>query len=196
MSIAAPHMADCAMEVQILVPGETASPAPATAVPIAPHSTFSVDIAAPSHHIVGDMRFVLDTSVVVAGMRSPHGASADLIRRARHGELTLLASTTLLFEYESVLSREAHLEASGLALAGVSTILDNMASFMERIETHFMWRPRLRDANDDMVLEVAANGQADAIVSFNVRDFVIAEREFGIRILVPGAALRRLKDEI
>jgi hypothetical protein len=35
---------------------------------------------------------------------------------------------------------------------------------------HFLWLPQLRDAGDEMVLEAAVNGRADAQVSFNVRD--------------------------
>ncbi len=50
----------------------------------------------------------------------------------------------------------------------------------------------LRDADDDMVLEVAVNGQADAIVTFNRRDFRAATERFGIEVLLPGAAIERL----
>jgi predicted nucleic acid-binding protein len=50
--------------------------------------------------------------------------------------------------------------------------------------------PSLRDADDDMVLEVAVNGRADAIVTFNRRDFRPAK--FGIEVLLPGAAIERL----
>ena len=54
------------------------------------------------------------------------------------------------------------------------------------------WRPSLHDADDDMVLEVAVNGQADAIVTFNRRDFRPATAQFGIELLLPGAAIERL----
>ncbi len=52
--------------------------------------------------------------------------------------------------------------------------------------------PSLRDADDDMVLEVAVNGQADAIVTFNRRDFRAATERFEIEVLLPGAAIERL----
>ena len=57
----------------------------------------------------------------------------------------------------------------------------------------FQWRPMLRDADDDMVLETAANGRADAIVTFNRRDFAAAARGFGIEVLSPGAAVKRME---
>ena len=43
-----------------------------------------------------------------------------------------------------------------------------------------------------MVLEVAVNGQANAIVTFNRRDFRLATERFGIEVLSPGAAIERL----
>ena len=42
---------------------------------------------------------------------------------------------------------------------------------IEPVETHFMWRPQLRDPADELVLEAAVNGRAEALVTFNRRDF-------------------------
>lgn len=49
----------------------------------------------------------------------------------------------------------------------------------------------LFDVANEMVLEVALNGQADAIVTHNVRDFRPARR-FGITIATPGEIVGRL----
>jgi predicted nucleic acid-binding protein len=57
----------------------------------------------------------------------------------------------------------------------------------------FLWRPALPDAGDDMVLEAAANGRADGIVTFNRRDFVPFAAQFGIPIMLPGEAVKRLE---
>jgi PIN domain len=59
-------------------------------------------------------------------------------------------------------------------------------------EAHFLWRARLRDADDEMVLEAAVNGRADAIVTFNTRDYRPAVGQFGLELLTPGDALTRL----
>lgn len=40
----------------------------------------------------------------------------------------------------------------------------------EPVETHLLWRPQLRDPGDEMVPEAAVNGQADLLVTFNLRD--------------------------
>ena len=60
------------------------------------------------------------------------------------------------------------------------------------VESHFIWRPQLRDASDEMVLEAAVNGGAGAIISFNQRGFGAAPARFGIRVLLPRNALRSL----
>jgi len=44
-----------------------------------------------------------------------------------------------------------------------------------------------------MVLEAAVNGQADALVTFNLRDFGMAPLRFGIPVLRPNDAIVRIK---
>jgi predicted nucleic acid-binding protein len=64
----------------------------------------------------------------------------------------------------------------------------------EPVETHFMWRPQLRDPSDELVLEAAVNGQAAAIVTFNRRrDLGIAPMRFGIAVLSPAEAIRKVR---
>jgi predicted nucleic acid-binding protein len=64
---------------------------------------------------------------------------------------------------------------------------------IELVETHFMWRPQLRDPTDELVLEAAVNGQAAALVTFNRRDFGAAPGRFGIEVLTPAEAIRRIR---
>jgi putative PIN family toxin of toxin-antitoxin system len=139
------------------------------------------------------MRLVLDTATMVAAIRSDRGASRLLLRAALEGQsLRLLVSVPLLIEYEAVLTRAEHLRAADLTTADMGALLDAVAAVAERVELAFLWRPVLPDADDDMVLETAMNGRADGIVTFNRRDFEPATRRFGIAILSPGDAVRRL----
>ena len=105
---------------------------------------------------------------------------------------TLLVSVALMVEYEAVMTRTEHLVASKLSVEDVGILLDALASVGEPVRLAFLWRPTLRDTDDDMVLEVAVNGQADAIVTFNRRDFRPATERFGIEVLSPGTAIERL----
>lgn len=58
----------------------------------------------------------------------------------------------------------------------------------------YRWRPQLRDPGDEMVLETAVNGQAQAIVTFNRRDYSDKPGTFGIEVLSPAEALRRMQE--
>jgi predicted nucleic acid-binding protein len=139
------------------------------------------------------MRLVLDTSAVVAAMRSPTGASAALLMHARKRNVTLLANVALAIEYEAVCCRAEHIMASGLTPHEVGIFVDAVLALVEPVESYFMWRPLLRDPADEMVLAAAANGRAAAIVTFNCRDFGDIPLRFGIEVLTPAMALRRIK---
>jgi len=136
---------------------------------------------------------VLDTNVVVAAMRSPTGASTALLMAARRSELTMLANVALALEYEATCQLAEHRLAAGLDLDEVGIFIDAVLAMVEPVETHFMWRPQLRDPADELVLEAAVNGQAAAIVTFNRRDFGAAPAQVGIELLTPAEAIRRIR---
>lgn len=139
------------------------------------------------------MRLVLDTATMVAAIRSNAGASNRLLVAGLERRLTMLVSTPLLIEYEAVMTRAEHLEASGLTAEEVGAVLDAVAATAEPVRLAFLWRPAVRDADDDMVLETAANSQADAIVTFNKRDFINVAERFGVEVWSPGEAVQRLE---
>ena len=138
------------------------------------------------------MRYVLDTNVVVAGLRSPSGASAALIDHALSGRFTLLLSVAPALEYEAVCRDPAQRIVSGLSDEEVSTIVSALCAVCEPVHARYLWRPQLRDPADEMVLEAAVNGRADALVTFNRRDFGDAPAQFGVALQSPQEALRRL----
>lgn len=138
-------------------------------------------------------RVVLDTSVVAAAFRSRNGASRVLLDRVADRLLVALATPALFLEYEAVLKRSEQRVVSGLTLAQVDERLAALASALEPVTTHFVWRPQLADADDEMVLDAAVNGRADALVTFNVRDFALAARRFGLAVVRPGEVLEALK---
>ncbi len=137
------------------------------------------------------MHLVLDTNVLVAGLRSPAGASAALIEQALDRRFTLLLSVALVLEYEATCSDPAQRIASGLSVSEIGTIVSALCAVAEPVRSWFLWRPQLRDPADEMVLEAAVNGSADALVTFNRRDFGDVPETFGIELLSPQQALRR-----
>lgn len=138
------------------------------------------------------MRVVLDTNIVVAAIRSPVGASAVLIRDSFRGNTRLLISVALALEYEEVCLRPGHRIASGTSEPAVRTLLEALIEIAEPVAIRYQWRPQLRDPSDEMVLEAAVNGRADAIVTFNQRDFGHSPARFGIEVTSPGDILRRI----
>lgn len=129
--------------------------------------------------------------MVVAAMRSPTGASAALLRRIRLGDAIAVVSVALALEYEAVCGRLEHGQASGLSARQVDVFVDAVIAMMEPVRSHFLWRPQLRDPNDELVLEAAINGRVRMLVTFHARDFVGAGR-FGIEVMPPREALKRL----
>jgi predicted nucleic acid-binding protein len=102
-------------------------------------------------------------------------------------------SVPLLIEYEAVMTRAEHLKSARLSAADVGMLLDAVAAVAEPVRLAYLWRPTLPDVDDDMVLEAALNGQADGIVTFNLRDFGQAAEQFGIAVLSPGDVVKRLE---
>ena len=139
-------------------------------------------------------RYVLDTDVIVAAMRSPTGASAALLGEVLDKRLKMLASVPLFFEYEAKCTSRVHWIAAGLNQEQALAFVNGLTALIEPVKTHFLWRPFLRDPNDEMVLEVAVNGQADAIVTFNLRDYAKVSDMFNIAVINPAKALRRVRN--
>lgn len=105
----------------------------------------------------------------------------------------MLLSVPLMVEYEAVLTRQEHLDASGLTVDDVNDVLDALAKTSVHVPLRFLWRPRLKDPADEMVLETAANGAADRLVTFNERHLALAAREFGIRVQFPREAWKEIQ---
>jgi putative PIN family toxin of toxin-antitoxin system len=137
--------------------------------------------------------FVLDTNVVVAALRSGRGASRQLLRAALERRFQLLLSVPLLLEYEAVLTRPEQLAACRLEAAEVVRLLDALAEVSKPVKLTYRWRPGVADPNDEMVLETALNGKADAIVSFNTRNFKLARENFRCPVVLLAAALQRIR---
>jgi putative PIN family toxin of toxin-antitoxin system len=132
-------------------------------------------------------RIVLDTNILVSAARSREGASFAVLRALRQRRFVALVSVPLMLEYEAVLKRPEQLEAGGRTLATVDAFLDALCLHIEPIHLHYLWRPQTRDAADEMVLETALNGRADALVTLNTADFTRAAKRFRLNVLTPGA---------
>jgi predicted nucleic acid-binding protein len=108
------------------------------------------------------------------------------------GQVEMLISTALVLEYEAVLTRVEHLRVSELSRGEVNRLLDAICRTATEVTIQWQWRPQLHDPDDEMVLETAINGHAQAIVTFNRADFTGAAKQFGLIVLSPGEALGKV----
>jgi putative PIN family toxin of toxin-antitoxin system len=133
---------------------------------------------------------VLDTSVFVAAIRSRRGASFALLTLLGGGAFEVAVSVALVLEYESSLLR--HRVASALSDDDIRDLVDYVCEVAVHQEIFFLWRPFLRDPNDDLVLELAVAAGCDAVVTHNIRDFVGADK-VGVRVITPGEFLHEIR---
>ena len=132
---------------------------------------------------------VIDTNVMVAGLRSRRGSAFRLLTLVGTGRFDIHLSVPLVLEYEEVLLRELpHLQ---VPRSVVEDVLDFHCTVATRHQIFFLWRPYLPDPNDDMLLELAVATRCDFIVTYNLRDFVSVE-QFALQAIEPGAFLRHI----
>lgn len=117
-------------------------------------------------------------------------ASRVLFNSVQQRRIRLVATPALFLEYEAVLKRASQVAAHGYSIAQIDRILELLTGFTDQVDVHYQWRPQLRDPNDEMVLEAAVAGGVDVIVTHNVRDFLPAARQFGVRVVTPGVLLK------
>jgi putative PIN family toxin of toxin-antitoxin system len=137
------------------------------------------------------MHVVLDASVLVAAMRSSKGASHTLLPQVPSPLFRPALSVALYMEWQAVLTRPEH-RPPGVDAEQMLNFLRYLSSVSHLQDVHYLWRPFLRDANDDMVLECAIASGSRYIITHNVRDFHRSQ-ELGVRAMTPGSFLQQLK---
>ena len=140
-------------------------------------------------------RLVLDTNVLVSALCNRDGASHLLIRWALADKIALLASPPLWLEYESVLKRPEIRLRHGISPENLDIVLDTLSAHVEPVHLSYLWRPQLRDPNDEMVLETALNAAADVLITFNIKDFADAAAMFSLKLATPAECIKLIGDK-
>jgi len=128
---------------------------------------------------------ILDTNVVVSGLRNPDGNSAAILRLAESRAFRCYVSQEILAEYNEVLNRP---------------VLDFQPHQIAKVMQMIRRRSRLvipskrlnvtSDPDDNVFLECALEARADYVVTGNVRHF--PSRFQDIRIVKPRQFLSNL----
>jgi putative PIN family toxin of toxin-antitoxin system len=136
------------------------------------------------HHVV------LDTNVLIAGLRSRNGASFRLLSLlGAQPDIQVHLSVPLVLEYEAVAKREAG--ALGLTESDVEDVVDFLCKIGAHHDIFYLWRPVLRDPKDDMILELAVAASCQTVLTHNKRDFQGVDR-FGLEVETPYEFLKRI----
>ena len=140
------------------------------------------------------MRIVVDTNVFVSALIRGTGASREVLRRSLRKQCQPLLGHKLFMEMEETLGREALFKDCPLSKVEREELFAAFASVCEWTKIYYLWRPNLRDEDDNHVLELAVAGGAQAVVTHNVRDFMGSDLRFPeVRVLRPGEFLRTMR---
>ena len=132
---------------------------------------------------------VLDTNVIYSGLRSRRGASFKLLSLLGSGRFEIHLSVPLVLEYEEVLQGKRR--DLGLSEGDIDDVLNYMCRVAGLHEIHFLWCPRLKDPDDEMILELAVEAGCDYIVTYNKQDFSGVQR-FGIELVTAKELLQQI----
>jgi len=134
---------------------------------------------------------VVDTSVMISALIGKRGASREILRRCLVGEYRPIISNALFQEYEDVVSRDRILKLTPLSGKEVRELLNSFYSVCRWVQVYFLWRPNLRDENDNFLIELAIAGNSNTIVTNNIKDLQGAELTFEeLKIVKPAQLLR------
>ena len=135
-------------------------------------------------------KIVIDTNVLVCALRSRRGASFRLLSLIDSGKFITNISVPLVYEYEQVLNK---MQWPGKpSYQYIADILDYICTIGQKWKIHYLWRPKLSDPNDEMILELAVTSQSKFIITYNKSDFREA-KEFGISVINPVEFLKKLE---
>jgi len=137
------------------------------------------------------IKIVVDTSVFISALIGSTGSSRELIRRCLKGEYQPLMGNALLLEYESVMQRKEIISQCSLTNTEIYTLLVSFINVSQWISIYYLWRPNLKDEANNHLIELAVAGNAQIIVTKNVKDFQNAELVFpNLSILRPEEIIR------
>ena len=136
---------------------------------------------------------VIDTCVLVAAARSHNGVSFKLLSMLPSSDFEIALTVPLYTEYQAVLTRPEHLPL-GLDVDAALGFVRYLASIALLHDVYFLWRPLLRDPNDDTVLECAVACGSKLILTHNTKDFRRAE-SLSVSAVTPADFLELIRSQ-
>ena len=138
------------------------------------------------------MKVVIDTSVWISALITKECKARDILRLVFQDQIAPQISEPLFREYESVMKRKKVQSLTVLTEEEQRELFEAFLSKCIWNDIYYAWRPNLKDENDNFLVELAVASGAEAIITYNVKDFKNAELVFGHRVTTPEDFIRRL----
>ena len=119
------------------------------------------------------MRVTVDTNILFQALYSSTGASHQILKLIRTGDLSLAISIPVYKEYQDVLKRKRSMDFIGKTEDEIDTVLEFIALVSEPFVMNYLWRPNLKDEKDNIFAELAFNSGSRYLITKNIRDFTI-----------------------
>ncbi|VAW62679.1 hypothetical protein MNBD_GAMMA09-2887 [hydrothermal vent metagenome] len=134
---------------------------------------------------------VIDTSILISALIGVKGPSREVLRQCLNGDYRPLISNALFHEYEDVSKRRRILNKCPLSENEIKELLNAFYSVCTWVPIYYLWRPNIIDEGDNFLIELAVAGNAEFIITNNIRDLVTAELNFPeFKIVKPEIFLR------
>ena len=127
--------------------------------------------------------------MLLSGLRSTGGASYKLLTILDSERWQLNISTTLVLEYEEILKREK--DQLTLTFEEIDDVIEGICSIANFCDIFYLWRPSSTDPDDDFLIDLAVECQADFIITYNKKDLQAASL-FGIDVVTPNEFLQQV----
>jgi len=137
------------------------------------------------------MNVVIDTNVWISALISKNGLAREIIRLALKGKISPQISTSLFIEYEAVMKREKIQNICSLTIEEQEELFQAFLSTCKWNEIFYLWRPNLKDINDDFLVELAVASNSEIIITDNIKDIISSELKFNFKVLTPEIFLKR-----
>jgi putative PIN family toxin of toxin-antitoxin system len=139
------------------------------------------------------MKVVIDTSVWISALITKESSARDVLRLVLEGKVHPQMSEALFYEYEEVMKRKKIQNLTPLSIEEQKTLLYAYLSSAKWNEIYYVWRPNLKDENDNFIVELAVASGAECIITYNIKDFQNAEFVFKHKVITPEQFIKDLK---
>ncbi len=141
------------------------------------------------------MKVVLDTNIFVGALRSGDGINRLMLEMAFRRQITPLMGEALYREYHCLIGREGLYDDRVLNFQERQELLESLCSVCVWTEIYYKWRPNLKDEADNHLIELGLAGNAEYIVSWNIKDFKGGDLYMpDVKVVKPAELLRSLRE--